>query len=132
MIEAIEFAIGQSIYPSGVRVQEGGKSTVTLLSAVLGTENEGQLPPPVSISGRVHHFPITQLIAKFYSYVLPYTEEHPPLIAKGLWGLRQAANAQPDIKALVFSTAVETLIHSCFPNIKPVDATWRKEVSENR
>jgi hypothetical protein len=72
MIEATEFAIGQSIYPSGIRVQEGGKSTVTLLSTVLGTENEGQLPPPVSISGRVHHFPVTQLIAKFYSYVLPY------------------------------------------------------------
>jgi len=128
MIEAIEFAIGQSIYPSGIHVQEKGKSTVTLLSSVLGIENEGQLPPPINITGRVHHFPITQLAEKFYSYVLPYTEEFPPLIAHGLWGLRQAANAQPDIKALVFSTAVETLIRSCFPNIKPVDASWRKEV----
>jgi hypothetical protein len=128
MIEAIEFAFGQSIYPCGIQVWEDGKSTVTLISTVLGTENEGQLPPPVSLAGRVHHYPITALVRKFYWYVSPYTEEFPPLVAHGLWGLRQAANAQPDPKALVFSIAAETLINTCFPNIKPVDAKWRSEV----
>jgi hypothetical protein len=128
MIEAIEFAIGQSIYPCGILVRENRKSIVTLISAVLGTENEGQLLPPVNISGRVHHFPITELVKKFYAYVLPYIEEFPPVIALGLRALRQAAIAQPDPKALVFSTTAETLIHICFPNIKPVDAAWKKEV----
>jgi hypothetical protein len=128
MIEAIEFAFGQSIYPCGIEVREGSQVTITLLSTVFGTENEAQLPPPLNIAGRVHHSPITELIRKFYEYVSPYTEEHPPLIARGLWSLRQAANAQPDPKALVFSTTAETLIHACFPNIKPVDATWRRKV----
>jgi hypothetical protein len=122
MIEAIEFAFGQSIYPCGTQVWEGGKSTVTLISTVVGTEDDGQLPPPVSLAGRVHHYPITELVRKFYRYVALYTEEFPPLVAHGLWGLRQAANAQPDPKALVFSIAAETFIQACFPNIKPVDA----------
>src|SRR5258708_35292682 len=102
MIEAIEFRIGQSIYTSGIHVQEKGKSTVTLLSSVLGIENEGQLPPPINITGRVHHFPITQLAEKFYSYVLLYTEEFQPLIAHDLWGWRLEHNAIPYIKARVF------------------------------
>jgi hypothetical protein len=128
MVEAIEFAIGQSIYPRGVLVQENGKSIVALNSTVPGTENEGRLPPPVNIAGRVHQFPITELVKRFYTYVLPHTEEFPPLMVLGLRALRQAAIAQPDPKALVFSTTAETLVQSCFPNIKPVDAIWRKEV----
>lgn len=102
MVEAIEFAIGQSIYPCGILVRENGKSIVALNSTVPGTENEGRLPPPVNISGRVHHFPITELVKKFYTYVVHYTEEFPPLMVLGLRALRQAAIAQPDPKRLYF------------------------------
>ena len=54
------------------------------------------------------------------------------MIARGLWALRQAANAQPDPKALAYSIALETLISACFFNIKPVDPAWRKEVEALR
>jgi hypothetical protein len=84
----------------------------------------------INITGRVHHFPITQLVRKFYEYVLPYTDGYQPLIARALWGLRQAVNVQPDPKALVYSIAVETLVAACFPNIFPVDPLWRKEVEK--
>jgi hypothetical protein len=42
--------------------------------------------------------------------------------------MRQAADAQPDLRGLVFATTAETLIRACFPNIKPVDADWRRKV----
>jgi hypothetical protein len=128
MIEAIEFAFGQSIYPSAIEVQEGSSSTIALNSAIAGLENEGTLAPPIHLRGRVHHFPVTELIRRFYNYVLPYTKEFPPLIVQGLWGMRQAADAQPDVKGLVFAAAAETLIRACFPNIRPINSDFRQKV----
>jgi hypothetical protein len=90
MVEAVEFAFGQSIYPCGIEVQEDGTSTIALSSANAGLENEGILEPPIHLRHRVHHFPITELIRRFYNYVLAYTKEFPPLIVQGLWGMRQA------------------------------------------
>ena len=119
MIEAFEFATGQSIYPSSVRLQEEGKAATILHSAIAGTESESQVPPPIAIAPRVHHYSITQLVQKFYRYVLPCKSDDQPMIARGLWALRQAANAQPDPKALAYSIALETLISACFFNIKP-------------
>jgi hypothetical protein len=128
MIEAIEFAFGQSIYPCAIETREGPKLTIELSSTIRGLQGEGQLPPPVELKGKVHHYPVTDLVRKFYRYVLPYVEEFPPLIAQGLWGMRQAADAQPDVKGLVFATAAETLIEACFPTITPVPKAFRKMV----
>jgi hypothetical protein len=128
MVEAVEFAFGQSIYPCAIEVQEDGTSTIALNSANAGLENEGKLESPIHLGRRVHHFPITELISRFYNYVLPYTKEFPPLIVQGLWGMRQAADAQPDVKGLVFAAAAETLIRACFPNIKPISSDFRSKV----
>src|SRR5271166_2385978 len=51
MIEAIEFAFGQSIYPCGIEIRERSLVAITLVSTVCATENEAQLPPPLSTAG---------------------------------------------------------------------------------
>ncbi len=42
--------------------------------------------------------------------------------------MRQAADAQPDIKGLVFAIAAETLIRACFPEIAPIPKEFRRKV----
>jgi hypothetical protein len=44
------------------------------------------------------------------------------------YDLRQAADAQPDVKGLVFAAAAETLIRACFPNIRPINSDFRQKV----
>jgi len=54
MIESLEFAFGQSIYPCLLELQELNQITETLLSSIPEIENEGDLPAPLSIHGRIH------------------------------------------------------------------------------
>jgi hypothetical protein len=116
MIESLEFAFGQSIYPCLLELQEPDRITEALLSSVPEIENEGKLPPPLSIDGRVHRLGIAQLLEKFYEHVKSCTdEEYPPLIALALSSMRAASQVQPDAKALTVSVAAETLIEACYP-----------------
>jgi hypothetical protein len=128
MIEAVEFAFGQSFYPCAIEQREGTKLAFGFNSPIPGLTNEGQLAPPLELTGKIHYYAVTDLVQKFYRYVLPYPEESQPLIAHGIWGMRQAADAQPDIKGLVFAIAAETLIQACFPRITPVPNAFREKV----
>jgi hypothetical protein len=130
MIEAIEFAFGQSIYPCAIEEREGTKLTIGLSSPIPGLKTEGQLVPPLELRGKIHHYPISDLARRFYQYVLSYKEGWQPLIAQGLWSMRQAADAQPDIRGLVFAIAAETLIRACFPQIVPIPKDFRLKVQE--
>jgi hypothetical protein len=44
--------------------------------------------------------------------------------------MRQVADAQPDIKGLVFAIAAETLVQTCFPRITPVPNAFREKVKQ--
>jgi hypothetical protein len=116
MIECLEFAFGKSIYPGLLELQEKERITEALLSSIPEIENEGQMPTPLSIKGRVHRRGIAELLRKFYEHAKSCTDkEYPPLIALALSSIRAASHAQPDAKALTISVAAETLIEACYP-----------------
>jgi hypothetical protein len=116
MIEALEFAFGQSIYPCLLETQEKTQMTESIFSSIPEIEKEGKLAPPLPINGRVHRRGTTELLRKYYEHVKSCTdEEYPPLMALALSSIRAASQAQPDAKALTVSVAAETLIEACCP-----------------
>lgn len=129
VIEALEFVLGQSIYPAALETLRDHLISRVIVSVISDNEHEAPLPPPLHLSGWAHFRAPNDLFWKYYEYLRSCTDgEYPPDAPLAFSSIRATSDSQPELKALVCSVAAETLIGCCFPEYTKIDGGLKKAV----
>ncbi|MDP3072291.1 MAG: hypothetical protein Q8N18_18515 [Opitutaceae bacterium] len=128
MLEALQFALGQTMHPSAIFLNSAAGRRATIRSFARAEQKGAGVRPPLAFSMGPGPSAVFGIVEAYYRRVLEWTDADWHTVTRRGYQLIQAGGSPVEIMALAYSVATEGAIGDCFSALAQSSPEFAAEI----